>query len=358
MSSSGAGPYRFLTHEELIAERGREWLTGQLHQLGQAAMSRYDGIIESTADFRSWTTSRPGQSGPSRLAAICCDDAPGGRGRITVVSSLLVTVLPLRFGDGFLQTGIVDSVMTHPDHQRRGLSRELMRRALEFMKRQRIDVSLLYTVPDTVPFRFYQSLGYEDYLRVAYLRLEAAQVRQLKAASPAFWLRELPVSDPHTPKLFEQNAECWGYTPLTEELWRWRRLERPSAFPVCLYAGGSGKSQKAQAIDPEFVFGLVRAPIRRGGGREWITLLADITGGAPGGAERARAMLRPAPPDDPVISLCAEINLEEMQTLLGAGFRKTGEESAMILPLSRRGARATRQLPPRWYTITESVTGF
>jgi hypothetical protein len=109
---------------------------------------------------------------------------------------------------------------------------------------------------------------------------------------------------------------------------------------------------------PHCVFALVKAPIRRGGGREWITMLGDLTSRVPPDSSLIRALLRLIPPGDAVISLCAETNLEERRALFGAGFRKIGEESAMILPLNRQGMLAIRRRPRRWYTITESVLGF
>jgi len=178
-----------------------------------------------------------------------------------------------------------------------------------------------------------------------------------------FKLCELQADHARTRVLFDPGQTgCWGYTPITEELWEWRTIRRPAVFPVRLFSARLSGEVEPEVPSPRnpppcCVFSLVRAPVRRGGGREWITMLGDVTSRVPVDSTLIRAMLGPAPPEDAVISLCAVMNLEEYRALLDAGFRKTGEESAMILPLSRRGLQAIRRRPERWYTLTESVLG-
>ena len=73
-----------------------------------------------------------------------------------LVSSVLVTLASMWLAGGAVQCGIIDEVMTHPDHRRRGLARALIDRALEAMVSAGAELSLLYTLetnPASAPQR-------------------------------------------------------------------------------------------------------------------------------------------------------------------------------------------------------------
>ncbi|MDP6778984.1 MAG: GNAT family N-acetyltransferase, partial [Candidatus Latescibacteria bacterium] len=157
--------YQIQSHAEFLSRTTASGiptdLPAALDQLSHAAFGQYNGAIVGTPAFKRWFTSRPGMTDASRFVATI-------EGQ--VVSSLFVTVTPMQWNGEIVTAGLIDSVMTHPDHRRQGLATALLTRAVDFLSDQGGDLALLYTVAYSVPYRLYVSLGFADYLRVHLLQ--------------------------------------------------------------------------------------------------------------------------------------------------------------------------------------------
>ena len=338
--------YRLWTHKDLLKTRSLEQIALDLNELGDACMQNYDGVIATTPAFRRWFMSRPGMSPDSRFVII--DDE-------RIVSSLLVTVLEIQFGDGIMKAGAIDAVATYPEYRRRGLARELFNHALSFMEQEQLDLSFLYTVPDSIPYSFYESAGYGEIARVKYLRLENPEDVEGQIQLDKEIGRLSIEDDAATPAILNSHfAGHWGFPPISPDLWRWRRIDRPNDFPVDVY---SRQFVSSPSAEPDLVFALGQAPIRKEGSRQTMTMLNDVS--AVGGLDvlTVEAMLQQAPKGAPVITLCPENHETEIEAYSSAGFQETGLEACLVKALASRAERAASENPEKWYVITESVVG-
>ena len=335
--------YEVQSHAEFLSQPGRSrnaaGLAEALDALSHAAFGQYDGVIAGTPEFKRWFMSRPGMTDESRFLA-----AAGDR----VVSSVFVTLTPMQWAGQVMAAGLVDSVMTHPNHRRKGLARALLTRALDFMEGRGTDLSLLYTVAGSMAYEFYASMGYVDYVRVQFLRKatdDLAGMEKPAASSPM----------PGTPQLRALLDAAYaghdGYLPMSQALWQWRRETRPSFVPVNVHV-------IATADHGQATFAVGQAPIRRAGRRETMTMLNDCAAsGRDLHADLFEQMLARVPVGPPAIMLCAETNEVEREVCLKAGFEVVSEEACMIKPISDRAERALRSPPRLWYAVTESVVG-
>lgn len=335
--------HKIQSHTEFLSQPGRSrdaaGLAEALDALSHAAFGQYDGVIAGTPEFKRWFMSRPGMTDESRFLA-----AAEGK----VVSSVFVTLTPMQWAGQVMAAGLVDSVMTHPDHRRKGLARALLTRSVDFMEGRGVDLSLLYTVAGSMAYDFYASMGYVDYVRVQFLRRathDLAGTKQPGASSPM-------LEGPQLRALLDTAyAGHDGYLPMGQELWQWRRETRPSFVPVDVHT-------IATADHGHATFALGQAPIRRAGRRETMTMLNDCaTSGRGLDADLFRQMLSIVPAGPPVIMLCAQTNEAEREACLEAGFEVVSEEACMIKPISARAERASRCPPRLWYAVTESVVG-
>ena len=328
--------YELLSHAECLTRRPHIDLAQALDDLSHAAFGSYDGVIAGTPEFKRWFMSRPGMTDESRFLALC-DGEP--------VSSLFITVTPMRFGREIMTAGLVDSVMTHPGHRRRGLARGLLSRAIESMRERGLDLSLLYTVAGSMPYDFYASLGYVDYLRVQVLE------KPDRGAPGVSVPRRAPEPALVRGMLDAAFAGHDGYLPMSDALWQWRRERRPSSVPVRVHALGDEEAPRA-------IFAIGRAPIRQAGGRASKSMLNDCAvfeGGFD--AATCQQMAAFAPAGGPIVAACADTNAADRAAFDGAGFRPVGEEAGMILPLSPRAGAALEHRPKLWYTVTETIVG-
>ncbi len=151
-------------------------LARQAHELTQLAISSYQGVLEPSLAHTAWYLRRPGMDGELSQAVLY-------RGRM--VASLFITVAMVRLGGELVRAGLIDTVITHPDHRRRGLARRLLEEAIEAMRARGLAASLLYTVPGPVPYELYRSLGFRPHAEVAYLRRPPAPgVRRPRRSGP------------------------------------------------------------------------------------------------------------------------------------------------------------------------------
>ena len=329
--------YHIHSHAEILSgasdhDYGLD-LADALDELSQAAFGQYDGVIAGTPEFKRWFMSRPGMTDDSRFVATCDGE---------VVSSVFVTVTPMQWGGELMTAGLIDSVMTHPAHRRRGMAKALLVRAADFMRERGVDLSLLYTLSGSMPYEFYASMGYVDYLRVQVMEAQDREANQPRRPASA--------DSSQVPELLDRVfAHHDGYLPMSEQLWRWRRERRPSFVPVQVYTLGDG----AHAI-----FAIGQAPIRLAGGRASKCMLNDCA--ALDGeldSDVCQQMVSAAPAGVPVMTACAETNEADLGALMEAGFASVSEEACMIKPLSERAEQAIHQKPRLWYTVTETIVG-
>ncbi len=309
-------------------------LARQAYELTRLAFSSYEGVLTPSEAHTAWYLRRPGMDRKLSRAAL-------HEGRM--VSSVYVTVAMVRFGGQLVRTGVVDTVMTHPDHRRRGLARRLLEEAIEAMRAHGLAASLLYTVPGSGPYELYQSLGFRPHAEVAYLRrppLGAGQRRE-------------PAAPVRRGELVAFLNTCFaaddGYVPLDDDLWSWRREERPAECPALI---SSVEHDGALVGSVTFCTGSIV------GMGSPCYVLSDLAI-APGvdASETLAALLVAAPGDAPMLALAATGDHREIQALETAGFAHTGSEVAMVLPLSAQGERAAAHPLRRWYVLVESVIG-
>jgi len=322
--------YHICTHDDVS---DREQLVIALSELEGVTFSHYDGVVHSTSSFLRWYTARPGL-----LPHLCQAAFVGDR----LVCNVFVTLAPMMLGSGVVQCGLVDTVMTHPDHRRHGLATQLLRRALAAMEAAGADVSLLYTArsePLLGPERLYRGLGYEPrelvtrYVRPAGpVSADPAGAKQLDASARLLFEAALGGMD--------------GWLVLNDDLWRWRRLERPGNYPVALYGTDSGAA--AAVCAGELMVSGAPSP---------LTVVSDLV--LPNGnAARGDlcALLAATSPDAPVTILCPESG-SHAELLTGTGFVAAGVEVAMVRPISRKGASAISAPRSEWYVAVESLIG-
>jgi GNAT superfamily N-acetyltransferase len=323
-------PYHTCAHNDVP---GPEQFLVALSELDTLTFSHYEGVVHATPSFLRWYTSRPGMLAHLSQAAFAGD---------MLVCSVFATLAPMMLGGGTVLCGIIDTVMTHPDHRRRGLATQLLRRALAAVEEAGADVSLLYAArgePLLPPERLYRGLGYQPRELVTRYRRRAgpisggeARVDRLDASARPFFEGALGRLD--------------GWLVLDNDLWRWRRIERPEGYPVGLYATDSGAAAAICSGD-----------LTTAGAPAPVTVVSDLV--LPDRnreREDLRALIAAAPQDAPVMILCPESS-HRAELLIELGFAAAGVEVAMIRPISRKGAAAASAPRSEWYVAVESLIG-
>lgn len=327
-----------MTEYEFVAHAGIQnpkWLTRSLADLNQLTFGHYHGVVVPSPAFMEWYTRRPGMD-PALCQAVLAGDS--------LVSSLFVTVARMRLNEEVLLCGIVDTVMTHPDHRRRGLARGLLDRAIEGMRRAGADVSLLYTAvadPPAVPQRLYESLGYSTYELVD--RFVKAPPH-LSAVGPAAMV------SPDAEMRCEVEARLGtrsGWLLLDEALWQWRRADRPAEYPVTLHRARDGT-----------LAAVCRGRLLAGGRQQPYAVVSDLAAASGHAREEALcSFLSTIPHDATATVLCPRSDISLAHALKAVGFRAAGTEVAMLLPLSAAAEQEISRRSSPWYVAVESVVG-
>ena len=163
--------YSLLSQREARAKLGDD-LVIQLGQLTALAFAEFDGVVQPSPLKTGWYLARPGMDQELSGVAVC-------EGRI--VSNVYVTRLRFPVGGQLLDVGMIDTVMTHPQHRQRGLARRLLKRALSGLRAVGADATMLYTPPGSLPFRIYEKMGFRQIERSVE---ELREVEQLTDYSP------------------------------------------------------------------------------------------------------------------------------------------------------------------------------
>jgi GNAT superfamily N-acetyltransferase len=324
--------YRLCTHAD-IADRGA--LHRAIADLNGLTFGHYDGVVVPTLSFVTWFAARPGMDPRLCQAAFVGDE---------LVSSVLVTLARMRLAGQMVLCGIIDEVMTHPDHRRRGLARALIGRALEAMGAAGAEVSLLNTLeasPPAGPQRLYESLGYRVYERVDRF---VAPPRRDNAGVAAV---AIPPDDAARTAFAAGLGDRDGWLDLDDDLWRWRRIERPCDYPVTLHRAGVG-GLGAWCTGDLLVAGQPTP----------FAVLSDVVLPHDERAAPALAQLLAAAPSDTAVTvLCPRSDARLGRLLTQRGFGVTGTEFAMLRPLASALAGGIGQPAMCWYVAVESVIG-
>lgn len=314
-------------------------LTQPLYELKMLCFGRYPGVVSPAPAITRWYRRRPGMDPTLCMAALQGEQ---------LVASLFVTVAEMRLGGRLLPVGIVDTVMTHPEHRRQGLARRLLVEALQRMRERGLAASLLYTFPDTVPFRLYQSLGYQPYAPTDYFHMVRSGGFR---SSLHYEVRTNPPAEDVTAFLNSQLGESDGYIPLTAALWRWRKDERPAELPISIVAV-EHEGRLAGCVT------LCRAPITSTSGDAFMYVLADLAIDlAADGPAVLEALLQSVPAGAEVLAPVAQAERHLQALLPGAGLARQPGECGMVAPLSLEAAQALDTPPQSWYVAVESVVG-
>lgn len=324
--------YEFVPHARID---DREWLTRALAELNAVTFGHYSGVVVPSGAFMDWYTRRPGMD-----PALCQAVLTHGR----LVSSLFVTLARMSLAGERVVCGVIDTVMTRPDHRRRGLARGLLERAVAGMRDAGADISLLYTAvadPPSVPQQLYESLGYSVYELVDRFVKPPPHARGQR--------RALPVgTDVEVGREFEARLQRQsGWLVLEKGLWAWRRLDRPAEYPVQVYR-----------TPDDTLAAMCTGRLLSGGRPRSFAVVSDL---APRGSqvtsEAVRSLLSAAPREATATVLCARSERWLGEALREAELTVSGSEAAMLLALSAQASRLVTGRPSSWYVAVESVVG-
>lgn len=296
--------------------------------LNDLAFAQYPGVIEGGEAFMRWYMARPG------LDPDLCQAAWAGD---SLAASLFVTVMPLYLLGALRHVGVIDTVMTHPDHRRHGLARSLLSSAIDRARGRGLDALQLYTMPGSPGHRLYTSLGFADRALLRYWTVETT------AGDAAGWRQSPPEQDPVARATVEAMRERYDGVPqLDDAYWAWRRRERPPVIPGEIWLrSGEREANETLALLPTPMIALAKRVV-----------LSDIAVRH----ESSLASLGAALADrTPLVALADEADALLNGALRQAGFTPGAAEAAMLLPLTVSVADAPRTLP--WFALTESVIG-
>lgn len=310
-------------------------LIPQLTRLSNIAFADYDPIMPVDEAFMEWYLERPGCA-----PELCTAAVREGK----MVSNVLVTLQDLQLGGETLPCGIVDTVGTDPAHRRRGLARRLMEDAHRRMQAAGAEAAVLYTNPDGHPYLFYQRLGYELRATAAALTCAGPLPRSALRARPAE-----PGDAPAIRGLLDRyHAAYEGYAPLTDDLWRWHRAERPAGMPLHLLvirdrSGDVSATACFAELELRTSTGTTRALMLNGFAAE-----ADE-------AACLDAFLAAAPLAS--VAAITDVRAPVHDLLVARGFEQAAREVAMVLPFSARARAALARRGAPWFVMVESVVG-
>ena len=324
--------YRLLTHAEV---EDPQRFHHDLCHLNTLTFGAYHGVLLPTVESMGWYRKRPGMA-PEICQAALHEEA--------VVSSLFVTVAAARLGGEMLRCGFIDTVMTHPAHQRRGLARALLNRALSGMRAAGVEASILYAahdVPAMPPQMMYERLGYcvhqlvDRFVGTAPRAPVCDPAPAIPAAAAAREAFETALSGRD------------GWVELSDALWVWRRVLRPPQYPVKLYRTVDGG-----------LCAMCTGDLMSEGAARTVSVLSDLVlPEGPRTHDALAAMVSAAPGDAAVTALCPRSDVRMRQGLEALDFRRVGAEAAMVLPLTPQAAELARAGPRDWYVAVESVIG-
>lgn len=307
-------------------------LAAQVTKLDNSAFAEYEGAMAFDEAVSEWYLQRPGT-----VLEMCQAVLEGD----TLVSQVIVCVQPLQLGGRMMNCAIVDSVATDPRHRKQGLARQLMERAHEAMQAAGLDASVLYTNPFDHPYRFYGRLGYQERARAsmmigASLSPSGCGAEPVNPAEEANSLRAL---------LNDYYGSYEGFSPLSEEIWRWHKVASPVKPTVVAEMTGSGAVSTATFAD---------APVRIEGHDYTVSMAYDIAATVMN-ADAFESLLSLAPRD--MLGLILDERSPEYGWAEALGLEPRVSEVSMVLPFSDDASAALQEHAAPWYVMMESVVG-
>jgi len=332
--------YSFLSQSEAWTRLGDD-LIPQLGQLTALAFAEFHGVVQPSPLKTRWYLARPGMDRELSGVALC-------EGRI--VSNVYVTRLRFPMGGRPLDVGMIDTVITHPQHRRQGLARRLLERALSGLHAAGAAAATLYTPPGSLPFRIYERMGFRLYRPcLVWTRERAAQPgdspldieTRIAAPDDTEAIRAL---------VNRYNAAKDGFVALDERLWEWRKLQRAPTIPatVALAQRGSELVGTATFCPVE----LVKAE-----GPRYYIYLTDLGLEGDDQPGTLAALLRASPFSGSLVTLAGENDAALCELLRNAGFAPAPTEGCLVHPLMVAAERALEADGRHWYVLPESVVG-
>jgi GNAT superfamily N-acetyltransferase len=318
---------------EVAIQAQRRPATGQLADLASLCFGSYPGVLPPTVDFMRWFLRRPGLD--LSLSQAAWQDGQMVASAFITRASLLVQGNPVRFG-------LVDTVMTHPEHRGRGLAKRLMLETTQACRDAGLEALQLYTAPDTVPYRLYRGLGFEHAHSLIYWRREA------QAAAP----RTLPRWETVPPDrcgelggLYDTLAATHDGVPQHDsELWCWRKRDHPAGLGATVWRTRVAGSSAMATCTP--------LQLTQEGAYQ---LLSDVL---PGDPSWLAALCAGLDPITPLVTVADSKDTELVSALQAAGFRPGQQEAALILSLCDGDTIEHVQDSARpWMPLTESIIG-
>ncbi len=332
--------YSLLSQGEARAKLGDDLIT-QLGQLTALAFAEFDGVVQPSSHKTGWYLARPGMDQELSGVAVCDGQ---------IVSNVYVTRLRFPLGGQLLDVGMIDTVITHPQHRRQGLARRLLERALSGLCAAGVEAAALYTPPGSLPFRIYERMGFRLYRRSrVWTRERTTQPgdgqseieTNIAAMSDAPAIRAL---------VNRYNADKDGFVPLDERLWAWRKLQRPPTMPATVVV-----ARKGDGLSGTLTFCPVEL-VKREEPRYHI-YLTDLGLEGDSYAETLAALLRASPWSGLCITLAAENDQLLGELLRDAGFTPAPSEACLVYPLTPAAERTLKRDGRPWYVLPESVVG-
>lgn len=332
--------YDILTYEQAKQRLGEEDLGRQLAELTAQCFSMFEGVIQPSLAATRWYVARPGMDRELSSVALAKD---------RIVSNVYVTRLRFPVAGRMFDVGMIDTVMTHPEHRQQGLAGRLLSRALDGLRANGVAGATLYTPPGSLPFGIYERMGFRLYRPCLTWTLEQALPMSATERVETRVVREGDGAE--TRALVNHfGAARDGFVALDEPLWAWRKLTRPAHMPATVMV-----THQAGQIVGTLTFCPVDLVTTSGPSRYMYLTDLGLTKDAP--AEVLASLLRGSPPVARWIMLASESDGELNALLKGLGFISAPTEGLLALPFGPAFGQALEASPRAWYVLPESVVG-
>jgi len=299
----------------------------QVSRLNDLCFAEYPGVIEGGEPFMRWYMARPG------LDPRLCQAAWHGDG---LVAGLFVTRLALHLGATPRPVGVIDTVMTHPEHRRRGLAGSLLSATIRAARELGLWALQLYTAPGSAGHRLYGSLGFRDRATLRYWTRAKTD-----PGDPARWRPCSLADEARVQDVVASHRSHDGVPEMDTAYWAWRRHDRPLELPAATWIRDlPGGPAETVALLPATMTALGRR-----------TVCSDLMVRQEDSVESLCAAL---PASTSLVALADERDHLLITSLRKADFERGSAEVAMLMSLSSPGG-AGADLP--WFALTESVIG-
>jgi hypothetical protein len=258
------------------------------------------------------------------------------------VSNVLVAVQELQIGGRLLRCGIIDTVATDPAHRRKGLARRLMEDAHRRLVAEGCEAAVLYTNPDGMPHRFYQTMGYLPRAIAGALMGPGGAGRPGRAQQ-----LEDGGGEEARDLVNRFYAGYDGFAPLTDELWAWHRVNRPTDMPIETVGVRHGARLKAVGT-------YACVPLLLGGKTELVAVLCDFA--CEGEVDDCLDEILAAAPHPRVMAFW-DVADDVYGALRARGYQVAVREASLILPFTEMAREAAQDRTRPWYCMVESLVG-